>query len=134
MNLQEALSLAYEAHDGQVRKYSGYPYIIHPISVASKFEREDYKILALLHDIIEDTDVTMDELINIHELPMHLVEPLTLLTHKDNLSYLEYILKIKSHVVATLIKIEDLKHNLYDLKDGCLKDKYLMALYILEEV
>ena len=132
MDLKDALLLAYEAHSKQTRKYSGLPYIIHPIAISYKFITEDFKVLAILHDVIEDTNVTMDELVNLYKLPMNLVKPLSLLTHNKNNSYLEYILKIKNNKMAKLIKIEDIKHNLSDLKDGYLKDKYLMALYILE--
>ena len=134
MNFQDALKLATEAHEGQVRKYSGLPYIIHPIAVADKFEDEIDKIVAILHDVIEDTDITIDEIRYDYGLSLHGVRALNILTKRKEQNYFEYILSIKENrsIIALKVKIEDLKHNLSDLKDGCLRDKYLMALYILE--
>lgn len=131
MNFKDALKLATEAHEGQVRKYSGLLYITHPMAVADKFEDEHLKILAVLHDVVEDTSVSYFDLFYEHKVPLGIISELSLLT-RPNCTYLSYILRIKGNETATKIKIEDIKHNLSDLKDGCLKDKYLMALYILK--
>ena len=134
MNFQDALKLATEAHKGQVRKYSGLPYITHPMSVADKFENEHLKMLAILHDVVEDTNITFLDLFYKHGASLGIVSELSLLTKPKSLTYLQYILRIKNNKTAIKVKIEDIKHNLSDLEDGCLKDKYLMGLYILEEV
>lgn len=130
MNYEKALQIATEAHKGQKRKYSGLDYITHPIAVAAKFEDEDYKIVAVLHDTVEDSDLT---LIDLKENGLHgfLVYILDDLTKKPGEPYSDYIMRVKHSKMATKIKIEDLKHNLSDLKDGCLKDKYQLALRIL---
>ena len=132
MNFEDALKLATEAHEGQVRKYSGLPYITHPMAVADKFEDECLKVLAVLHDVVEDTDISFMDLFFKYNVSFSMITDLSFLTKPKGYTYLKYILRIKENKIATKIKIEDIKHNLSDLKDGCLKDKYLMALYILE--
>ena len=105
----KAMKLAYAAHHGQTDK-SGVPYIIHPIHVAEQMNDETTTILALLHDVVEDTHVTMFEIGE--KFGQNIVDILTLLTHDDNTPYLEYINKIKSNPYATKVKIADIRHNL----------------------
>ena len=128
----DAIKLATKCHEGQTRKYSGDPYITHTIAVASKFTGEQLKIIAILHDVLEDTDMTLDKL---RELgyPQLTIDALFLLTHNPKRdTYLEYILCVSDNTHATLVKIQDLKHNLMDLKAGHQRDKYELALWILE--
>lgn len=133
MNFEEALNLATKLHEGQKHKISGDDYITHPIAVSSKFEDEPHKIAAILHDTVEDTDLTLNDLRNIG-LDENTVQCIDILTHKDDQTYLDYILLTKKNEMSKRIKIEDLKHNLSDNPvSKCSKDKYLMALYILEE-
>jgi (p)ppGpp synthase/HD superfamily hydrolase len=131
MNYEDALKFATEKHNGQVRKNSKIPYIVHPIAVSMNFHSEGLRILSVLHDVIEDTDATFDELrdIGLNETYIGIID---VLTHKKQTTYLDYILSIKKHSMpATVVKIADIKHNMFDLEEGCLKDKYRMALYIL---
>jgi len=131
MNYKEALELAAEKHKGQFRKISGEKYISHPIAIANKFTDEKHKIVAILHDTIEDTDLTLQDLQNLG-LDEKLIFYIDLLTRKDNQTYLDYILYLKQYQIPREIKIEDLKHNLSDNPPTkCQKDKYLMALFIL---
>ena len=127
----QALEIATKYHKGQVRKFSGLPYITHPIAVADQFASGALKIAAVLHDTIEDTDLTLDELYYLGA-SKDTIERVKLLTHKPGQLYVNYILKIKAHTTARLIKIADIEHNLSDLQDGHLKEKYLMALHILK--
>ena len=131
MNFENALILATKYHKGQ-KRWGGEPYITHPIAVAGKFKSEDIKIVAILHDMIEDTEMTISRLY-VLGYPQKIVYPISLLTHKKPQSYLNYILKIKTNIIARNVKIEDIKHNLSDLKDGSMKDKYQLALHILEK-
>lgn len=134
MNYNDALKIATNYHKGQYRKISGAEYITHPIAVADKFKDEKYKIPAVLHDAIEDTDLSLDQLrkLGLDETSSLVVD---ILTRKENQSYLDYLLLCKSHKVAKEIKIEDLNHNLSDNPvSNCAKDKYLMALYILKSI
>ena len=105
----EAMKLAYTAHHGQTDK-NGVPYIFHPIHVAEQMNTEKTTILALLHDVVEDTMVTMSEIGE--RFGQDIVDVLTLLTHEDKVPYLDYINNIKSNPDATAVKIADMKHNL----------------------
>lgn len=92
MNFQDALKLATEAHEGQVRKHSGLPYITHPMAVADKFEDEHLKILAVLHDVVEDTSITFLDLFYKHGTSLGIISKLSFLTKPKNITYLQYIL------------------------------------------
>lgn len=133
MNYNEALKIATEAHKGQKRKGSGKNYITHPIAVAEKFEDRDYKVVAVLHDTLEDTELTLEELKR-RGLSISLATALEILTRKPEQSYLGYIIGCNRYPITRAIKIEDLKHNLSDNPPSeHQKDKYIMALYILGE-
>ncbi len=131
MNYKEALELATQKHKGQFRKVSGELAITHPIAVASKFYNEQYKTIAVLHDTIEDTDLTLEDLQKLG-LDDKSIRAIDVLTRKASQTYLDYILLCKDYGITRRIKIEDLKHNLSDHPTSkCSEDKYLMALYIL---
>ena len=133
MNYEEALKLATEKHKGQKRKMSDKEAITHPIAVANNFLKEPYRIAAVLHDTIEDTDLTIDDLEEMG-LEKGLIRVIDMLTHKKEQSYLEYILLCSTNTMARNIKIADLKHNLLDNPTSkCAEDRYKMALYILGE-
>lgn len=134
MNYNEALELATIMHKGQIRENSGEDYIIHPIAVADKFNDADHKIVAVLHDTVEDTKLTLDDLRDLKLRP-DLIHVIDLLTHKPDQTYLDYLLCMQDVSMAREIKIEDLNHNLSSVRKGCSekcsRDKYIMALYIL---
>ena len=132
MNYNQALEIAKKYHHGQYRRMSGLPYVTHPMAVADRFENENYKIVAVLHDTIEDTDLTIGDLSFIHKLNMNLVMAIIAITRKGNQTYIDYILACKNNSIARAVKIEDIKHNLSDSPTKSKIDKYLMALYILE--
>lgn len=132
MDYEKALEIATRYHKGQYRKNSGLPYITHPIAVADRFEDETRKIVAVMHDTLEDTELTSFDLSFKYKFSMNVVMAIQALTHRSNQSYLDYILKCKSNDIARTVKIEDIKHNMSDLAPGSLRDKYMMALYILE--
>ena len=103
------MKIATEAHKGQVDK-SGREYIQHPITVASFCEREDEKVVALLHDIIEDTDVTADDLRQ-DGFDEGIVVAVELLTKNKVVDYDTYIKNVKANSLARAVKIADLTHN-----------------------
>ena len=106
---RKAMIIAYNAHKNQFDK-SGVPYIYHPIHVAEQMKTENECIVALLHDVVEDTEITLEQLESIFS--DEIIEPLKLLT-KDNItSYYDYIMRIMKNPRAKSVKIEDLKHNL----------------------
>lgn len=133
---RKAMIIAYNAHMNQFDK-AGVPYIYHPIHLAEQMETETECIVALLHDVVEDTDVTFKDLEK--EFPKDSIEALKLLTHDKKVDYMEYIKAIKKNDIAKKVKIADLIHNSDEtrlenitLKDISRKEKYKKALDILK--
>ena len=104
-----ALQIAQKAHAGQVDK-AGKDYILHPITVASYMDTDIEKTIAYLHDVLEDTDVTVDALRKI--FPNEIVDTLITLTHRKDESYFEYIQRVSKSKLAKKVKVADLLHNL----------------------
>ncbi|MBQ2855276.1 MAG: bifunctional (p)ppGpp synthetase/guanosine-3',5'-bis(diphosphate) 3'-pyrophosphohydrolase [Oscillospiraceae bacterium] len=136
----KAMRLAYAAHHGQVDK-AGIPYIFHPLHLAEQMEDEISCCAALLHDTVEDTDVTLEQLAE--EFPPEVVEAVRLLTHEKGTDYFEYVRAIKGHPVAMKVKLADLAHNSTESRFagvpvpegriGYFRDKYTKAKAILLE-
>lgn len=122
--------IAKKAHEGQKRWGSGLPYITHPEVVASKFIDEKLKCIAILHDVLEDSEIPAQDLLK-EGVDVNIIVVVEILTRKKDESYKDYILRVMEDVDATKIKIEDIKHNLLDLKQGSLRDKYELALILL---
>lgn len=110
---QIALELAVEKHKNQTDK-AGNPYILHPLHVMENVKSKDAKIVAILHDIIEDTDVTEDYLLKTG-LSKHIVDAVVALTRSEDMDYQEYIKDLSTNPLAKEVKIADLEHNM-DLK------------------
>ena len=106
---KKALKLSFEAHKNQVDK-SGMPYVYHPFHVAEQMKTEETVIVALLHDVVEDTDLTLDD-IRAQGFPESVVEALALLTHDDAVPYLDYVAAVKKNPIARSVKLADLLHN-----------------------
>ena len=104
----KAMKVAYEAHLGQL-DYNDVPYIFHPYHLAEQMDDEVSCTVALLHDVVEDTHLTLSDLEQI--FPTQVVEIVRLLTHDEGIDYFDYIRKIKTDSIATKVKHEDLKHN-----------------------
>ena len=105
---KKAMILAYNAHHGQLDK-SGTPYIFHPIHLAEQMDDEVSCCVALLHDTVEDTDVTLADLAM--EFPKEVVDAVALMTHAEGVDYFDYVRAIKSNPIATKVKLADLAHN-----------------------
>ena len=105
-----AMRIAYNAHHGVLDK-SGAPYIFHPYEVASRMDDEVSTAVALLHDVVEDTEMTFDDLKD-QGIPDEVIEPLRCLTHDPAVPYMDYIYKIAENPVAIKVKLSDLKHNM----------------------
>ena len=108
--LQFALELAIEKHKNQKDK-SGKPYILHPLHVMETVKSDDAKIVAILHEIIEDTDVTEKDLLNAG-LSKHIVDAIVMLTRTDDIDYMDYVKKVSSNPLAKEVKLADLQHNM----------------------
>lgn len=104
-----ALSIARRAHEGQLDK-AEVDYIEHPIYVASQVDTEEEKAVALLHDVIEDSPVSAEELLQAG-LPETVVTAVQVLTKKKEQDYQTYLETVKKNPLARVVKLADLKHN-----------------------
>lgn len=135
--LKLANEIAEKAHAGQYDK-AGKPYIEHPRFVANCVIGNKEKVLALLHDVIEDSEVTLVDLKNIG-IPEEIVNAVDVLTRKSGEEYKHYIVRIKDNELAKTVKLADLRHN-SDIsrisnptkEDKERVDKYNLAIEFLE--
>jgi len=109
-NLQRALEIAVEAHKNQKQK-NGTPYALHPIRLSLSLESEEQKIVALLHDVVEDTSWTFEDLEQ-EGFSKDILAALRLLTHNDGSPYDEYIERLASNPLAKAVKLADLTDNM----------------------
>ena len=109
--LNEAIELATKAHEGQVDK-AGQPYIQHPLHVMAALsgESETVQIVAVLHDVVEDTDVTLEDIQELFGQEVH--DGVQIVTKEPGMDYDEYIIGIKNHETTRKVKIADLEHNM----------------------
>lgn len=105
----KAMKLACEAHKGQSDR-GGIPYIFHPYHLAEQMDNETRVCIALLHDVVEDTDITIEQLRA--EFPPEVTDALELLTHDENVDYYDYVKGICDNYDASMVKLADLIHNM----------------------
>ena len=135
---KKAIKLCFDAHKDQLDK-SGLPYVFHPFHLAEQMTDETTTAVALLHDVIEDTDYTLDDLRALG-FTSEVLEAVALMTHAPDVDYMEYVKEIKKNPVARAVKLADLKHNSdmsrldtvtpYDITRA---EKYKRAIALLEE-
>lgn len=135
----KAMRIAYDAHHGQ-RDKAGVPYIFHPIHLAEQMTDETTTCVALLHDVVEDTSVTLKALAQV--FPPAVICALRLLTHQPGTPYDDYIRALRNDPVARIVKRADLLHNSDDARLALcpisedekvrLRQKYRRALAILD--
>ena len=106
---KKALKLCFEAHKNQTDK-SGMPYVFHPFHLAEQMDDEASVCVALLHDVVEDTDFTVDDL-RAQGFPPEVTDAVAMMTHDDSEAYLDYVKRLKSNPVARRVKLADLTHN-----------------------
>ena len=135
---KKSLKLCFEAHKDQLDK-SGLPYVFHPFHLAEQMETEETIIVALLHDVIEDTDYTIDDLTNMG-FDKAVTDAIALMTHAHGVEYMDYVLEIKKNPIAKAVKLADLKHNsdvsrLDTVDENALarREKYLKAIQLLND-
>ena len=107
--LDRAIQLAKQHHEGQTDK-AGKPYIEHPLRVMNQVESEEEKIVAVLHDIVEDTDISLNDLRN-EGFSEEVVSAVECLTKQDGENYDSYIERISFNPLAVKIKLADLEDN-----------------------
>jgi (p)ppGpp synthase/HD superfamily hydrolase len=137
---KKALALCFEAHKDQ-RDKTGLPYVFHPFHLAEQMDDEISAVCALLHDVVEDTCYTLDDL-RAMGYPDEVTDALALLTHEDGVPYMDYVEKISHNATAKKVKLADLRHNsdltrlsAKEIDEYALQrtEKYKKAIKFLEE-
>lgn len=128
---EKAKDFATKAHAGQ-KRWGGEPYITHPEAVAA-LVKDGHKPVAWLHDVMEDCGVTCLDLRQAG-FPLQVISSVSLLTRTPPYKYLPYILSIleSGDKAAIEVKKADIRHNLSAMAQGQVRDRYEMALWILE--
>ena len=106
---RKAMKIAFEAHSGQVDK-AGLPYINHPLHLAEQMHTEDTCVVALLHDVVEDTPVTLEELRRAGFTENQL-QAIGAMTHKKGVAYMDYVKELRKNKIAAVVKMADIQHN-----------------------
>ncbi len=106
---EKAMKLCFCAHKDQTDKV-GVPYVFHPFHLAEQMPDEISVTVALLHDVVEDTDYTLEDLGGMGFAP-EVLEAVALLTHDPAVPYEEYLIPIKANPIARRVKLADLTHN-----------------------
>ncbi|MDE5714924.1 MAG: hypothetical protein K2I42_02210 [Anaeroplasmataceae bacterium] len=135
-NTKLALKICFELHKDQMDKGNS-PFVFHPFHLAEQMPDEDSCVVALLHDVIEDTACTLEDLKNFG-FNSRVIKAIELITYKKGTDYFAYISSIKTNFLATLVKVADLQHNMdasrldqVTLKDEKRIEKYKQALQLL---
>ena len=133
---KKAMKIAFEAHKNQVDK-SGMPYIFHPFHLAEQMTDEYSVCAALLHDVAEDSDITLEQITE-QGFPDEVMSALKLLTHDKSVPYPEYVGALKHNAIAVSVKLADIHHNsdlsrLDSVDENALRraEKYSSALKLL---
>lgn len=132
MAIAKAKEIAYKAHEGQT-DYNGLPYIEHPLVVSSWCKSYEGKVVGLLHDVIEDTNITFEDLKN-EGFDSTVLDAIKLVTKEPGYNLKEYFERIKDNWVAKEVKINDLIHN-YDMNrivDATEYNRLKSDIYLLE--
>lgn len=135
---KKAMKICYNAHRNQ-SDGAGLPYVFHPLHLAEQMDGEFETCTALLHDVVEDTNWTIEDLEEAG-FPLEVTQAVAMLTHDRDEPYMEYVLRLRGHDIARKVKISDLTHNCdysrlneirsYDRKRH---RKYRIALALLEK-
>ena len=135
---KKALKLCFDAHRDQTDK-SGLPYVFHPFHLAEQMDDEDSVVTALLHDVAEDSDLTLEQLAA-QGFPARVIATLRLLTHDDGSDYSTYVKRISQDPLARKVKLADLRHNsdltrldTVDAEAVRRVEKYVESIRILED-
>ena len=127
--VEKARTLAYNAHDGQYRR-GGKHFMTHPHAVSQKFSDPNLVAVALLHDVLESTNVTRKEL-EAAGMPAEVIDAVVAITRNDGEPYFDYIHRCKRNPLAHMVKIADIRDNLSDKPLDTMIIRYGKALEIL---
>lgn len=135
---KRALKLCFAAHRDQTDK-SGLPYVFQPFHLAEQMPDELTTVVAPLHDVVEDTPYTLEDLAKLG-FPQKVLSTLARLTHDPSVPYLDYVAALKEDPIARQVKLADLRHNSdltrldhVDEKARQRAEKYAAAIRLLEQ-
>lgn len=135
---KKAIGLMFEAQKDQLDR-GGLPYVFHPFHLAEQMKDESTTVVALLHDVVEDTDCCIED-IEAMGFGTNICDALRLLTHDKSVPYMDYVRRIKENPIAATVKLADLRHNSdmsrlnsVDEEDQERVEKYREAIRILME-
>jgi (p)ppGpp synthase/HD superfamily hydrolase len=120
-DIEDAIALAVRAHRGQ-KDRAGAPYILHPLRMMFRVETDAEKMAAVLHDVVEDTDWTLDDL-RAEGFPEEVVAAVDHLSRREDESYEEFVERAAAHPVARRVKIADLEDNMDVRRMGAVTDR-----------
>lgn len=130
MELNDYIEFIKKKHEGQ-KRIQGTPYYLHPLEVSNMLEKkgfsEEYRIVGLFHDLLEDTGTTYQEILNISNFKI--AEAVKLLTKENGYIMEQYIREIKKNDIARMVKLADRIHN---LSEAYLASKEFQKKYIKE--
>lgn len=121
--IEDAIRLALDKHHGQTDK-SGAPYILHPLRVMAGMQTEAERIVAVLHDVVEDSDLTLDDLRRMG-YSAEMVAAIDHLSRREDETYEQFIQRIKPHPLAVRVKLGDLLDNMDIRRNAALDEKAL---------
>ena len=124
--IEKALEIALKAHNDQKDRY-GRPYILHPLRIMMKMEKDIYKTVAILHDVVEDSDITLNELKD-EGFSNNIIEAVACLTKRKGENYFDYIHRVMSNPVAIEVKLADLEDNMDITRIDEIKEKDIERL------
>jgi hypothetical protein len=107
--IERALQIAAKAHEGQTDK-DGQPYILHPLRVMHRVEGLEAQIVAVLHDVVEDTKVTLEDL-RAAGFSETILTGVRCVTHRKDESYADYVVRCKGNPLGRPVKLADLEDN-----------------------
>ena len=124
--IEKSLEIALKAYAGQTDK-AGKTYILHPLRLMAQMETEEEMSVALLHDVIEDSDITAEDLLN-SGIPPGVVNAVQSLTKTKGESYEEFIERVLKNKLATKIKKSDIEDNINILRLNSVNEKDLQRI------
>lgn len=124
--IEDAISVAARAHKGQKDK-AGTPYLLHPLRMMLRMDSETAMMAAVLHDVVEDTDWTLERLRDAG-FAEEVVEAIDCLTHREGESYEEFVGRVRANPIARQVKVADLEDNMNIRRIGQLGAKDLERL------
>lgn len=125
--LERALRMMLDAHEGQTDK-GGNPYVLHPLRVMSRLDSDDERIVALLHDVVEDSQAVTLETLRSNGFSESIVSAVDALTRRENETYGEFVQRVSKNPLASRVKIADLTDNMDIKRLSSISDEDLIRL------